>query len=79
MFSGIENIEVGMEFHAETEQGLQVVTVTKVEGDQVTIDGNHPLAGVDLNFDVEITEVRAASEDELNHGHAHGAGGHHHH
>jgi FKBP-type peptidyl-prolyl cis-trans isomerase SlyD len=79
MFSGIENIEVGMEFHAETEQGLQVVTVTKVEGDQVTIDGNHPLAGVDLNFDVEVTEVRAATEDEMNHGHAHGAGGHHHH
>ena len=79
MFSGIEQIEVGMEFHAETEQGLQVVTVTHVEGDQVTIDGNHPLAGVDLNFDVEITEVRAATEEELNHGHAHGAGGHHHH
>ncbi len=79
MFSGIEQIEVGMEFHAETEHGLQVVTVTHVEGDQVTIDGNHPLAGVDLNFDVEITEVRAATEEELNHGHAHGAGGHHHH
>jgi len=78
MFSGIDNIEVGMEFHAETEHGLQVVTVTKVEGDQVTIDGNHPLAGVDLNFDVEITEVRAASEEELDHGHVHGAGGHHH-
>lgn len=79
MFSGIDKIEVGMEFHAETEHGLQVVTVTKVDGDQVTIDGNHPLAGVDLNFDVEITEVRAATEEELSHGHAHGAGGHHHH
>lgn len=79
MFSGIEKIEIGMEFHAETEHGLQVVTVTKVDGDQVTIDGNHPLAGIDLNFDVEITEVRAATEEELNHGHAHGAGGHHHH
>ncbi len=78
MFSGIDNIEVGMEFHAETEQGLQVVTVTHVEGDQVTIDGNHPLAGVDLTFDVEITDIRAATEEELNHGHAHGAGGHHH-
>lgn len=79
MFSGIEQIEVGMEFHAETEHGLQVVTVTKVEGDQITIDGNHPLAGVDLNFDVEITEVRPATEEEISHGHAHGAGGHHHH
>ncbi|RYY02396.1 MAG: peptidylprolyl isomerase [Gammaproteobacteria bacterium] len=79
MFSGIENIEVGMEFHAETEHGLQVVTVTNVEGDNVTIDGNHPLAGVDLTFDVEVAEVRPASAEELEHGHAHGAGGHHHH
>jgi FKBP-type peptidyl-prolyl cis-trans isomerase SlyD len=79
MFSGIENIDVGMEFHAETEHGLQVVTVTKVEGDNVTIDGNHPLAGVDLTFDVEITEIRAATEEEMEHGHAHGVGGHHHH
>lgn len=78
MFTGIDSIEVGMEFHAETEHGLQVVTVTKVEGDQVTIDGNHPLAGVDLTFDVEITEVRAASEDELDHGHVHGEGCDHH-
>jgi FKBP-type peptidyl-prolyl cis-trans isomerase SlyD len=79
MFSGIEKIEVGMEFHAETEHGLQVVTVTKVEGDNVTIDGNHPLAGVDLTFDVEITDIRAATEEEMEHGHAHGVGGHHHH
>ena len=79
MFSGIDNIEPGMEFHAETEHGLQVVTVTSVEGSTVFIDGNHPLAGVDLNFDVEITEVRDATQDEISHGHAHGAGGHHHH
>lgn len=78
MFSGIDQIEVGMEFHAETEHGLQVVTVTNVEGDQVTIDGNHPLAGVDLNFDVEVTDVREATQEEVAHGHAHGAGGHHH-
>jgi FKBP-type peptidyl-prolyl cis-trans isomerase SlyD len=79
MFSGIDNIEEGMEFHAETEHGLQVVTVTSVEGDNVTIDGNHPLAGVDLTFDVEVEDIRAASAEELEHGHAHGAGGHHHH
>jgi FKBP-type peptidyl-prolyl cis-trans isomerase SlyD len=78
MFSGIEKIEVGMEFHAQTEQGLQVVTVVGVEGDQVTIDGNHPLAGVNLTFDVEITDIREATEEELSHGHAHGAGGHEH-
>ena len=79
MFEGIDKIEEGMEFHAETEHGLQVVTVTKVEGDNVTIDGNHPLAGVDLTFDVEVTAIRAATEEEVEHGHAHGAGGHHHH
>jgi FKBP-type peptidyl-prolyl cis-trans isomerase SlyD len=78
-FSGIDKIEVGMEFHAETEHGLQVVTVTKVEGDQVTIDANHPLADVDLTFDIEITDIRQATEEELEHGHAHGADGHHHH
>ena len=79
MFSGIDKIDVGLEFHAETEHGLQVVTVTKVEGDTVTIDGNHPLAGVDLTFDVEVAEIREATQEELEHGHAHGAGGHHHH
>lgn len=78
MFGGVDNIEVGMEFHAETEHGLQVVTVTAVDGDQITIDGNHPLAGVDLTFDVEVTEVRQATEEELDHGHVHGVGGHHH-
>jgi FKBP-type peptidyl-prolyl cis-trans isomerase SlyD len=79
MFSGVDQIEIGMEFHAETEHGLQVVTVTSVANDTVTIDGNHPLAGVDLNFDVEVTAVRDATPEELTHGHAHGAGGHHHH
>lgn len=78
MFSGVDKIEIGMEFHAETEHGLQVVTVTNVADDIVTIDGNHPLAGIDLNFAVEVTEIRAASDDEISHGHAHGAGGHHH-
>ena len=78
MFTGVENVEVGMEFHAQTGNGVQVVTVTAVEGDTVTIDGNHPLAGVDLTFDVEITEVREATEEELSHGHVHGPGGHEH-
>lgn len=78
MFEGIDKIEEGMEFHAETEHGLQVVTVTKVEGENVTIDGNHPLAGVDLTFDVEVAAIRSATEEEMEHGHAHGAGGHHH-
>lgn len=77
MFTGIDKIEVGMEFHAETEHGLQVVTVTHVENDQVTIDANHPLADVDLTFDIEVTEVRDATEDELAHGHVHSEGCNH--
>lgn len=78
MFTGVEKIEVGMEFHAQTEQGVQVVSIAAVDGDMVTVDANHPLAGVDLTFDVEITDVREATAEEQEHGHAHGAGGHEH-
>lgn len=75
MFNGIDNIEVGMEFHAETDNGPQVVEVVDVDGDTITIDGNHPFAGEDLHFEVEIMDVRDATENELQHGHVHGAGG----
>jgi len=75
---GISNIEAGMQLRAQTAQGSRTVTVTRVAGDLVTIDGNHPLAGKNLNFDVEVTGVRDATAEELAHGHAHGAGGHHH-
>lgn len=78
MFRGVDQIEPGMQFHAQTDYGMQVITVTTVEGDNVTVDGNHPLAGQNLNFDVKVVEVRAASAEELEHGHVHGAGGHHH-
>lgn len=78
MFQGVDAIEVGMQFQADTSQGMQVVTVKEVNDDVVIIDANHPLAGKELTFDVEIVEVRAATEDELSHGHAHGVGGHHH-
>ena len=78
MFSGVEEIEVGMQFHAQTEQGMQVVTVVSVADDTITIDGNHPLAGQDLHFDIEVVDVRDASAEELEHGHVHGEGGHHH-
>jgi FKBP-type peptidyl-prolyl cis-trans isomerase SlyD len=78
MFAGVDDIEAGMEFHAETDNGQQMVTVTKVEGDSVIIDGNHPLAGKNLHFDIEVTDVREASPEELEHGHVHGPGGHHH-
>ena len=75
---GVGNVRVGMRLHAQTEHGPKPVTVTQITGDMVTLDGNHPLAGKTLNFDVEIAAVRAATEEELSHGHVHGAGGHHH-
>ena len=72
MFQGIEKIETGMQFHAEDNNGPVVVTDTEIKGDEITIDGNHPLAGETLTFDVEIAAVREASPDELNHEHVHG-------
>jgi len=54
-----------------------VVTVVNIEDDDITIDGNHPLAGLALTFDVEVIDVRAATEEEAAHGHIHGAGCHH--
>lgn len=77
-FEGVEDIDVGMQFMAQTPWGEQPVTVIKVEGENITLDGNHPLAGQVLNFDVEVVEIRDASAEELDHGHVHGAGGHHH-
>lgn len=78
MFQGVEQIEAGMQFHAQTDHGMQVITVAKVEGDNITVDGNHPLAGQTLHFDVKVIEVRAATQEEQEHGHVHGHGGHHH-
>jgi FKBP-type peptidyl-prolyl cis-trans isomerase SlyD len=77
MFEGMEKVEVGMQFHADASQGVNVVTVSKIEGDQVTIDGNHPLSGESLTFDVEVINVRPATADELSHKHIHGAGCNH--
>jgi FKBP-type peptidyl-prolyl cis-trans isomerase SlyD len=75
---GIGNVRVGMQFQAQTPEGPRAVTITQLSGDMVTLDGNHPLAGKNLNFDVEVAAVRAATEEELAHGHVHGRGGHHH-
>lgn len=72
-------IEVGMTFHShESDNGGRVVRVVEVSPEQVTIDGNHPLAGVTLNFSVRIQDVREARAEELDHGHVHGPGTHHH-
>ena len=68
-------IEVGMRFEAEAENGIELVTVIGVDESSVTIDANHPLAGETLNFDVEIMSIREATAEELEHGHVHGAGG----
>jgi FKBP-type peptidyl-prolyl cis-trans isomerase SlyD len=77
-FQGVEDIQPGMQFQGRGPQGEINVTVTKVEDDKVFIDGNHPLAGKTLHFAIEVTDLRAATEEELAHGHVHGAGGHHH-
>lgn len=74
-FQGVEQLEVGMQFQASTDQGPVSVRVVKVEEDNVTVDGNHPLAGKHLNFNVTIQEVRAATEEEIAHGHIHQGGG----
>ena len=71
-----EHIEVGDQFQAGGEH--QSFIVTKVTETHATLDGNHPLAGVDLTFDVEVTGIRDATLEELAHGHAHGPGGHSH-
>lgn len=77
-FEDKAQVVVGIQFEMQSEEGSHVATVTKVENEDVTLDLNHPLAGVTLNFSVEVMDVRDASEEELAHGHVHGAGGHHH-
>ncbi|HEY5717770.1 MAG TPA: peptidylprolyl isomerase [Motiliproteus sp.] len=78
-FTGVDNVAEGMRFEASTASGPVSVVVTKVEGDEVTVDGNHPLAGQTLHFDVAIVEVRDATDEEKAHGHVHSGGcGHHH-
>lgn len=73
-FSEDDDIQVGMQFHAESAEGdTMIITVIDVDGDQVTIDGNHPLAGVRLNFQVKVMDIRDATAEELEHGHVHGA------
>jgi FKBP-type peptidyl-prolyl cis-trans isomerase SlyD len=77
-----KKLQEGFQFRAEhpNKEGQDVMfTIHGIEGDDVLVSGNHPLAGADLHFKVEIADVRKATADELSHGHAHGPGGHHHH
>ena len=75
MFAGIEDLDVGSQLRATTDEGEQTVIVIDVQEDEITVDGNHPLAGIDLKFDVEVLEVRDATKEELEHGHVHTEGG----
>ena len=78
VFQGVDTIEVGMRFLADTDQGQIPVEITEVDGDEVVVDGNHMLAGQTLTFDVEVVALRAASEEEIAHGHIHHAHSHDH-
>ena len=77
-----KDIEVGMQLEGGAEddddEDYMLYTIVEVTDKEVTVDGNHPLAGKTLNFNATVTDVRAATKEELDHGHVHGAGGHHH-
>lgn len=77
-FEGIDEIETGMQFQTQGPHGIEVIVVTAINGDDITIDANHPLAGKTLHFDVRVEAVRDATKEELAHGHAHHGDGHHH-
>lgn len=74
MFEGME-VAVGMQFRATTDEGEQSVIVVDIDEDKVVVDGNHPLAGIAMTFNVEVMEIREATADELSHGHVHAEGG----
>ena len=77
-----EPLEVGMQFEgmpdSDEDAEPMIFTVTDIAGDKVVLDGNHPLAGIALRFSLSVVDVRAASDEEIAHGHVHGAHGHHH-
>lgn len=77
-FQGEEEIKIGMQVQLDTEHGPAIAVVAKVEETEVTLDLNHPLADAVLHFDIEVVEIREASEEEISHGHVHGPGGHQH-
>ncbi len=73
-FGDTEELAPGVQFHAETDEGIQMFTVKDIQADHVIVDANHPLAGKTLHFDVRIVDIRDATEEELSHGHAHCGG-----
>ncbi|MDH5356081.1 MAG: peptidylprolyl isomerase [Gammaproteobacteria bacterium] len=71
-FEGVDTVEPGMRFESENEDGeFELIVVKHVEGNKVTIDSNHPLAGMVLNFDIEVIDIREASSEEIEHEHVH--------
>jgi FKBP-type peptidyl-prolyl cis-trans isomerase SlyD len=71
-------LTVGMQFEVDTDHGSMLLTVTEIREEDVVLDANHPLAGEELHFEVDIIGVRDATKEEMSHGHVHGPGGHHH-
>jgi FKBP-type peptidyl-prolyl cis-trans isomerase SlyD len=76
---GKMKVERGKKVELSTDHGTQIVTIVSLQRETVRVDANHQLAGQTLHFDVKIVSVRDATPEEISHGHAHGAGGHHHH
>lgn len=74
-FEEPETLQVGMQFQIETEEGPMIFMITNLDDQNAIIDGNHPLAGETLYFDVEVSHIRSASADEISHGHVHGEAG----
>ncbi len=73
------DISIGMQFHAQSSEGHpMIVTINTIEEEEIVVDGNHPMAGMALHFDVDIIDVRDATSEEIDHGHVHGEDGHHH-
>ena len=78
LFKGVDDIKTGMQFETEGPDGPELIIVTHVSSEDVTVDGNHPLAGKTLHFDVTVESIREATAEERDHGHPHDAHGHHH-
>ena len=77
-FPNDERLKIGMQFQVDTKGGPMILTITQLTDTEVIVDGNPELAGQTLHFDIEVVDVRKATEEEMSHGHAHGPGGHHH-
>ena len=78
-FQGDEEMTIGMQIQIDTgDKGLAIATLTSIDGDDITLDLNHPLSDMELHFDIEIMDIREATEKEIAHGHVHGEGGHQH-